>query len=203
MTNINSGRRSFFLRSGTVLGTGLASAAGASTLALDPSLPLQDQMSKLHRQLAAMEDREVIRLLQLSYNALLENQAYETVVELFTEDAILKLNGEIFEGKSKAIKQLFTESYAEQQAQTMQTAFRQNQTQQQDLIEVSENQKSAKATFHLQVEISRPHTDGSVIEQMARLQGQASSSRWEEGRFEAVYRKEAGQWKISKLTYFS
>lgn len=201
--HIDSSRRAFFLRGSTALGVGLASAtAGAFPLMFDASLPLKEQLAFLHQQLGTMEDTEAIRHLQLAYNALVENQAYEAAVELFTDDATVELNGESVSGKEKGIGQLFAD-YAQQQAPVLHTAFRQDQAQQRDEITVSEDLQSALATFHFQVEISRPQTDASVLGEMARLQGQYASSHWESGKFDVAYSKVAGQWKISKLTYTS
>jgi hypothetical protein len=200
----NSSRRFFFLRGGAALGAGLASAtAGAGTLVFDESLSLKEQLAQLHQQLGAMEHKEAIRQLQAAYTHLLENQAYEAVVELFSDEAMITLHDESYTGKEHGIRPLFTEAYAQQQVPDLHTAFRQDHAQRQDEISVSEDLQSATATFHFQVEVSKPYTDTSVLGKMARQQGQHASRHWETGKFEVAYSRVDEQWKISKLAYLA
>jgi hypothetical protein len=53
------------------------------------------------------------------------------------------------------------------------------------------------------VALSTPLHGDSTVAQMARLQGQMASRRWETGRFEAQYVKARGQWKMATLSYLT
>lgn len=198
---INASRRNFFVKGGVAVGAGLAAAtAGAATL-FDASLPLQEQLARLHLQLGALEAKAAIRQLHLAFSALVENQAYATVVELFADDASVTVYGETFTGKQQGVHQLFVEQYGKQQAPLLHTGFQQNQSQQQDQISISTDRQSANATFHSRVQVSKPLTEQSVLAQMARQQGMSASSIWENGKFVVDYTQVDGQWRIQALTY--
>ena len=201
MNPINTSRRSFFLKGGVAVGSGLAAAtAGAATL-FDSSLPLQEQLAQLHLQLGALEAKAAIRQLHLVFSALVENQAYATVVELFADDASVTMYGETFTGKQQGVRQLFVEQYGTQKAPALHTAFQQDQSQQLDQVSVSADRQSASATFHSRVQVSKPLTEQSVLAQMARQQGMSASSAWENGKFVVDYTQVDGQWLIRNLQY--
>ena len=96
-------RRSFILKGAAALGAGLTSAsAGAATL-FDSSQTLQDQMNQLQEKLCSLEDREALRQLHLIFITLLENKAYEAVVDLFAEDAVVELHDMKLAGKCSIV----------------------------------------------------------------------------------------------------
>jgi len=197
---VNKSRRSFFLKGTAVLGAGLASAsAGAATL-FDSSQTMQQQMNQLQQKLSTLEDREALKHLHLAFTTLLENKAYDAVVELFAEDTIVELHGINLAGKA-AVKKLFMEEYKEQKTSFLHTAHRQDQSQKQDLVSVSEDHKQANASFYNQVLISTPIRGQSVLVDMARQQGMTAQSYWENGRYDIAFTRINDQWQISRLSY--
>jgi hypothetical protein len=202
MTEIkmNGARRAFFLRGGAVLGAGVATTAAAGALLAGSGPAVPDRLQELQRELTGHQDREAIRQLHQAFTAALENQAYETAVELFAPDAALNLSGSGAVGTA-AIMRLFTTQYRQQQAQVLHSAYRQRPLQPQDLVAIDADGAHATATFHCEVELSRPLPAHSTLAQMARLQGQVAERHWEAGHFEARYVKTDGQWKMAALRY--
>jgi hypothetical protein len=77
------------------------------------------------------------------------------------------------------------------------------QTPSQDDVKFSADGQRAIATFHCEVELCTPLQGDCTAAQMARLQGQTDSRRWERGRFEGRYVKMRGEWKMEALSYFT
>ena len=197
---VNKSRRSFVLKGTAAIGAGLASAsAGAATL-LDSSQTLQQQMNQLQQKLSNLEDREALRQLHLVFTTLLENKAYDAVLELFAEDAIVELHGMNLAGKA-AVKKLFVEEYKEQKTPSLHTAHRRDQSQKQDLVSVSKDGKQASASFHNQVLVSTPIRGQSVLADMARQQGMTAQSHWENGRYDITFARINDRWLFSRLNY--
>jgi SnoaL-like domain len=194
----NRSRRSFFLQGGAALGAGVA-AAGAATF-MSGATTAPDQLRQLRQQLGLLGDREAIRQLHHAFTTLIESQAYEAAVELFSENADLQLSGFSVTG-SQAIRRQFAERYRRQQAAAIHTAYRQSALQQKDVVTIGDSGLLATATFHAEVELSNPLQGDSTVAQMARLQGQVAYRRWEAGRFDAQYVKIRGEWKIASLRY--
>lgn len=197
---VDSKRRSFFVRGSLAAGAGLASVSAlASPLVLDQAIPLQKHVAQLQKTLGSLEDREAIRQLQVACTSLLEDRAFDALTALFTDDAQVSLEGSLYEGKQ--VRQLFWESWNQQESGHLYTGFRQDSRQQQDSIEIDAGLSSASARFHYQVQVSVPHAEQDTLGEMARLQGQYASSRWVHGRLDMAYRKEAGTWKVSRLAF--
>jgi len=198
---MDKSRRAFFAKGGVALGTGLASVtAGAATLFNDTQ-PLQEQLARLQQHLTTLEDKEAIRQVHQAYSSLVQKQAWDTLLELFTDDAQVNLDGAVHSGKQQGLASLFLEQYGHQKAQHQQRAFRQDATQQQDSVYINPNRCEAHATFHQLVQIDQPLQDDSLPAQMARLQGMTGSTHWEAGRFAASFSKVDGQWLIHSLAY--
>jgi hypothetical protein len=195
MTDVKkkSTRRAFFLNGGAVLGAGVAATAGAAAL----SPPVAGAKVS-----GNAEDREAIRQLHLTFAGLIESQRYDAAAELFSEHGNLQLSGASASGRS-AIHRLFADQYRNQQLPTLHGGYRQTSSQQKDEVKVSEDGLRAAATFHCEVELCAPLQDDCTAAQMARLQGQMASRRWESGRFEASYVRTRGQWKIASLNYIA
>ncbi len=204
MTDIkmNGTRRTFFLRSGALLGAGVATTAAAAALLPATASSAADRLQVLQRELAAQQDRETIRQLQLAFTRAVANQAYEAAAELFVPAADLHLSGLSASGQP-AIARLFAIQYRQQRAYVIHSAYRQNQFQHRDLVSIAADGVHAMGTFYSDVELSTPLPTGSTLAQMARLQGQVAERRWESGRFEAQYVKTGGQWKMAALRYFA
>ena len=197
---INGSRRSFFLKGTVVLGTGLASASAGAADLFDSPQTLRQQMNQLQQKLSAMKDREALNHLHLVFTALLDNHAYDAVVELFADHASVELHDVSLEGKA-AVMKLFMEGYGEQTTSSLHTAHRRDQSQQQDLISVSRDRKQASASFHDQVLISTPIRGQSVLADMARQQGMTAQSHWENGRYDIAFTRVNDRWLISRLHY--
>jgi hypothetical protein len=197
-----SSRRAFFLSGGAVLGAGVATTVGASALTREESAPAEDQLKQLRQQLEGLEDREAIRQLHLAFTQLVEQQQYEAAAALFDENGHLALSGVRVTGRA-AIQRAFATEYRQQTAPAIHNAYRQNPSQQNDTVMLSEDHLHATATFHVEVELCTPLQSDCTAAEMARLQGNVADRRWEAGRFEAKYVKAEGQWKMSALSYFA
>ena len=193
-------RRDFFMRGGAALGAGVATTVGAAALAPEAATSLDVQLGQLQQRLAVLTDREAIQQLNLAFTSLVGSRAYEAAVALFDEPALLQLSGLSASGRP-AIRQLFAQQYAGQQAPVLHNAYRRNAQQQQDEVVVSEDRQQATARFHVEVELATPLPEDCTAAQMARLQGQVADSRWEAGRFEAKCVRTQGQWKLASLSY--
>ena len=197
---VNKSRRSFFLGGTAALGAGLVSATTGASILFDSSQTLQVKLNKLQQKLNAMEDREALECLYLTFTTLMENKAYEAVVEIFSEDATVELNDLRTEGKA-SVKKLFMEEYKEEKFSRLHTAHRRDQSQKRDLIFVSEDRKTGSASFYNQVLICTPIHGESVLAHMARQQGMTAQSFWENGRYDILYTRTRDQWQISRLSY--
>jgi hypothetical protein len=174
-----SSRRAFFLQGGAALGAGVAATAAsalpgkAQTLSGEP-LALQ--------QLAIAQDREAIRLLHMTFASRVENQGIDAAADLFEGQVHLKNSGASV--PEPIVLQL-----------------RPNHLQHTDTLVISEDRLQASATWHTDVALGTPLQGDSTAAQMARLQGQMATLRWESGRLEAQYVKSHGQWKIASVSY--
>jgi hypothetical protein len=189
-----SSRRRFLTQGGAALGAGIATTAVAGAA--------ESQLEATRRQLAGAQAREAIRQLHLAFTALMESGRYETAAGLFDAEARLRLSDASASGR-RAIEALFADQYRGGKARTLHSAYRQSGLQRQDAVVISEDQREASATFHVEVELSTPLRGDSTIVEMARLQGNVADRRWESGRFEARYVNSAGQWKIASLDYLA
>jgi len=196
-----STRRAFFMRGGAALGTGVATTAAASALIPESGTPVNREMPQLRRELDRAADRDAIRQLHLDFTTVMEQQAYERVADLFDERAHLDLSGVTASGKA-GIRQAFEHQYRGQSGPTLHRAYRQTASQHSGhRLTLSENGRQASATFHVEVQLCTPLPEDCTAAKMARLQGQTAESRWEAGRLEAQYVKNAGRWKMASLTY--
>jgi hypothetical protein len=197
--NTRNTRRNFFLQGGAVLGAGVATAGAAGLMPTRATAP-DAQLRQLQWQLANAADREAIRQLHLTFVTHVGNQAYESAAALFTEEAELHLSGASAAGK-RAIERLFGEQYRLQQLPRLHGAHRQNAAQRNDAVTLSDDARQATATFHGEQELCTPLAADCTAAEMARLQGNVASRRWEVGRFDARYVKAEGQWKIASLRW--
>jgi hypothetical protein len=204
MTEIESrhSRRSFFVRSGAVLGAGVGAVVATGASAAVSATPASEELKQLRQQLDDGADREAIRQLHLAFTTLIELQTYEAAADLFDESARLDLSGVSATGKA-AIVQLFVDRYRHQNGAALHSAYRRNALQQRDALTLSEDRLQATATFHVEVELCTPLQADCTVAQMARLQGHVADRRWEAGRFEATYVKTRGEWKIASLGYMA
>ena len=184
-------RRAFFLQGGAVVGAGVASAgtALAGTTLAGASVEPDDHAA----------DREAIRRVQAAFAASIEAREWANAVALFAPGARLQLGSDEAKGVP-AIRQLFTEMYAGQRADSLHDAYRPNALQLQDSISVAAG-GHARAIWHVDVRMVRPLQGDCTIAQMARLQGQLGDMRWESGLLEVRYVLQEGRWLIDALDY--
>jgi hypothetical protein len=124
------------------------------------------------QQPGSAEDREAIRRLHLAAMAELENQGDATTANLFDKHSPVRMG-----------------------------AYRQTTSQHQDEVKFSADGQCATAVFHCEVELCTPLEGDCTAAQMARLQGQTDTRRWERGRFEASYVRARDGWKMESLGY--
>jgi hypothetical protein len=160
----------------------------------------------LSGQIGILKDENMIRLLHQTYENFLDRGMYEEVVSLFTDDSEVVFNGGVFKGKRKGVNRLYC------------NRFRSGLTgkridylhgilpdigEQQDMVEVMPDRKSAKARFTYSIQVGTPVISDSVLVEMARLHGEGIMKWWEGGIYDISYAKDLkdGTWKIKKLEY--
>jgi hypothetical protein len=180
----NSTRRAFFVQGGAALGAGVGAAVGASAVAAAKSVPEDEQVRQLQRQLRDAQDREAIRHLHTDFTALVANGNYGQAAELFAGPA----------------SHQFVDRCTDPEA-VHYTGFRHGVPHQRDAIVISEDGQSAIGTFHVDAELTTPIRGNFTVARMARLQGQVADRRWERGRLEVRYERAAAQWKMTSLDY--
>jgi hypothetical protein len=201
----NTGRRSFVWKTGSALSAVFASAvAGMSKPKADESGTLKEQVGRLSNQLGILEDTNAIRKLHHAYGYYLDKGIWEEIVNLFAEDGEVYFNGGIFEGKDKGVRRLYVEYFGRGFTGNNHGpvhGFLLDQTQEQDVVDVATDRKSAKARFHCLMQVGVQVVSALPMMEMARQQGQGSLQWWEGGMYENSYVRDGGVWKIKRLDY--
>ena len=201
----NTGRRSFIWKTGSALSAVLASAvAGISKPKSDETGALKEPVDRLSHQLRVLEDTNAIRKLHHAYGYYLDKGIWEEIVNLFADDGEVYFNGGIFEGKDKGVRRLYIDYLG--QGFTGNNygpvhGFLLDQTQEQDVVDVTPDRKSAKARFHCLMQVGAKVVSDSSMMEMARQQGQGIMQWWEGGIYENSYVKDGNIWKIKRLDY--
>ena len=190
-----SSRRAFFLHGGAALSAGIATTAAAAALPRGASPA--DELLQLRQRLADAAERDAIVKLQTLFTTLMTERSYEAAAALFADQATLQLSGETAVGRP-AIRRLFTERYLGQEAAVIPAAYRVQHTPE---VSLDASRLAASATIPVEVELSTPLRVDCTAAEMARLQGQMASCRWEAGRFEATFAKTRDRWQITRLIY--
>jgi hypothetical protein len=200
----HTGRRTFIWKTGAVMSAVVASAvAGFSKSGADRGTGLQDQVDRLSRRLGGLEDANAIRRLHQGYESHLTEGAYEEVVGMFADDAEVVYNGGLFAGK-EGIRRLYCDHFAPRLCgKKIEPApgFELDAAQQQDIVEVAADRRTAAGRFPYSMQVGEPMTANSSLVDMARLQGEGIVKWWEGGRYEASYVKVGEGWKIKRLEY--
>jgi len=197
----DSNRRSFLWKAGAAVSAGMAAAV--------PGMAKTDndeQVNQLSRQVASLEDEKAIRKLHSTFEKYLDGGRYSEVAELFMIDAEVIFNGGIYRGKDSGIKRLYGEHFrAGHTGRKVEPAsgVQIDDAQQQDVIELAQDGKTARARFAYSMQVGAPMDDDSVLVQMARLQGEGIRKWWEGGVYDISYVKDAtdGSWKINRLEH--
>lgn len=189
-------RRSFIWK----LGAG-ASAAVASTVGAAEARPPAETPSL---RLAMLEAEKALRQLHQKFVQSMDKGLRGEVTGLFAEDAEVQFNGGVFRG-SHGIHRLYVEHFgAGGTGRSMEAApgFELTVDQQQDIVIVAPDLRSAQAAFTYSINVGMPIDSGTSLAAMARLHGEGVRTWWEGGVYRLAYRKNAAeQWKISRLEY--
>ncbi|MFC1495307.1 nuclear transport factor 2 family protein [Thermodesulfobacteriota bacterium] len=201
------GRRSFIWKVGAGMSAVLAAAVpGMAKTRSGNDTGLKRKVNGLSKQVVMLEDQSTIHSLHRTYESLLDSGSYKEAVSLFTDDAEVIFNGGVFKGRNNGIRRLYEEqfSYGLTGKRIDQApGFELNTTQQEDVLEVSGDGKTAKAQFKYSIQVGAPIVSDSSLVKMARLQGEGIMKWWEGGTYEVSYIKNIknGSWKIKKLEY--
>ena len=203
----NTRRRSFMWKIGAAIPALLASAVpGKSGPGINQDAGLKNQIDRLSSQLGILDDENAIRRLHQTYEDLLNNGKYEEVMNLFTDDGEVIFNGGIFKGKFGGVRRLYSERFQlGLTGRKIEPApgFQPDNDQQQDIVKVAADRKSASARFSFSIQIGTPIISDSQLVKMARLHGEGIMKWWEGGTYEVSYVKgiRNGVWKIKRLEY--
>ena len=201
----NTGRRSFIWKTGSVLSAVLASAvAGLPKPRTDEAGTLKEQVDRLSNQLGILEDTNAIRKLHRAYGYYLDKGIWEEIVNLFPGDGEVFFNGGIFEGKDNGVRRLYIDYFGRGFTGNHYGpvhGFLLDQTQEQDVVDVAPDRKSAKARFHCLMQAGARVVSDFPLMEMARQQGQGIVQWWEGGIYENSYVRDGGIWKIKRLDY--
>ena len=202
----DTGRRSFMWKFGAGMSAVLAAAVPAFSKPVKSNdEKLKDNVDRLSRRIATLENEKSIRKLHRRFEDLIDKGMYSEVIDLFSDDAEVIYNGGVFSGKS-GIKRLFCVLFSSgMTGKRIDSApgFQLNSDQQQDALEISPDMKSAKAGFTYSIQAGIPIDSDSTLVKMARIQGEGIMKWWEGGVYELSYLKNSkdGCWKIKGLEY--
>lgn len=135
------------------------------------------ELEELAKRLQAVEDIEAIKKLHHKYINLMDDLRYEEVLNLFTEDA----TAEVRKSGVKKGKKEMSEIYLGILAKNRGTVRHEGHLAIEPDITVEGN--NANGTWLIYMLFSKP------------------SIQWVQGKNECEYRKENGEWKISKLKF--
>ena len=190
-TTTEGGRRSFFWKLGAGVSAVLASTTG---------------LARAERVDGGNADEELaVRKLHQAYEQAMDKGLYDEVVGMFTADAEVVFNGEVFRHRSQGLSRLYGERFrAGKIGKRMEQApgFEVAAERQQERVEVSSDRLSATAEFPYSIQVGAPVETESSLASMARLHGEGVRTWWEGGIYDVSYAKVAdGEWKIRRLEY--
>jgi hypothetical protein len=201
----NGGRRSFIRKTGAALSAVLASTvAGVSKSIPDHDAGLKGEMETLSNRIGCLEDANIIRRLNHTYETCLDQGMYEEVVKLFADEGEVVFNGGIFIGKDKGVRRLYCNHFSgNRTGKKIEPApgFEPDPAQLQDVVEVAQDRQSAKAQFPYSMQVGTPLVSELPLLEMMRQQGQGIWQWWEGGIHDVSYVKEENAWKIRRLEY--
>jgi hypothetical protein len=202
----DTGRRSFIWKAGA--GISAVFAAAIPSIAkpvISNDKKLKNDIDYLSKQVTSLENEKQIRELHKTYEDLLDRGMYSEVLNLFTDDAEVVFNGGVYKGKG-GLKRLFCSHFNSGMTgkRTDQApGFQLNPEQQQDVVEVSPDHKSARASYTYSIQVGTLIKSDFPLVKMARLHGEGIMKWWEGGLYEVAYVKNArnGNWKIRRFEY--
>jgi len=200
----DTGRRSFIWKTGAAMSAVVASAvAGISKPTAHADTGLAGELDRLSNRIGSLEDANTLRALHQAYESHLDKGLYEAVVDMFTDDAEVVYNGGLFSGK-KSIHRLYRDHFGPGLTGKKiepPPGLQSGSEQQQDIVEVSGDRKTANGRFPYSMQVGAPMTGDSSLVEMARLQGGGIVKWWEGGIHEVSYLKVGDSWKIRRLEH--
>ncbi|NLD36235.1 MAG: SnoaL-like domain-containing protein [Desulfatiglans sp.] len=203
----NAGRRSFIWKAGAAVSALLATAVPAVAVPLfKKDKGMESEMERLNNRVRIFEDEKSVHDLYHTYESLLDRGAYETLVELFSNDGEVIFNSGVYTGKETGLRRLYCGLFRSGMTGkriSPAPGFENACESDQDQVQVSGDRGSAKAQFSYSMQIGAPLASDSVLVSMARLQGGGVMRWWEGGTCHISCIKDAlnGAWKIKRLEY--
>ena len=131
----------------------------------------------LEKRVQAIEDLEEIKKLHQNYINLMDNLQYETVLDLFTEDATVEIRHSGVKRGRKEMSEVYLGVLAKGRGATRYDGHMAIEP------DITVDGNTAKGTWLIYMLFSKP------------------AIQWVQGKNECEYRKENGKWKISKLKF--
>ncbi|MGD9159567.1 MAG: nuclear transport factor 2 family protein [Desulfobacteraceae bacterium] len=131
----------------------------------------------LEKRIQALEDAEKIKKLHQKYINLMDNLEYEAVCDLFTEDASVEVRNLGIKKGRKELSEIYIDVLAKNRGSER---FDGHMAVQPD---ITVDGDTASGTWLIYMLFSKPNI------------------QWVQGKNECEYKKENGEWKISKLKF--
>jgi hypothetical protein len=202
----DTGRRSFMWKVGAGMSAVLAATVTAvAKPVIGSDKKINSSVDSLSRQVALLQNEKSIRELHKTFEDMLDNMMYSEVLKMFTDNAVVIFNGGVFKGRH-GLERLFCGNFSSgMTGRRMDQApgFQLKPEQQQDMVEIAPDQKSAKAGFTYSIQVGAPVESDSLIVKMSRLHGEGIMKWWEGGTYEVYYTRDISNnsWKMNRLEY--
>jgi ketosteroid isomerase-like protein len=134
-------------------------------------------LEELARRVQAIEDLEDIKRLHQRYINLMDNLQYKEVLDLFTEDATAEVRNSGVKRGKKEMEDIYLKMLAGKRGSVRYGGHLAIQP------DITVDGDTARGTWLIYMLFSKP------------------TVQWVQGKNECEYRKENGQWKISKLKF--
>jgi ketosteroid isomerase-like protein len=134
-------------------------------------------LEELARRVQAIEDLEDIKRLHQRYINLMDNLQYKEVLDLFTEDATAEVRNSGVKRGKKEMEDIYLKMLAGKRGSVRYEGHLAIQP------DITVDGDTARGTWLIYMLFSKP------------------TVQWVQGKNECEYRKENGQWKISKLKF--
>jgi hypothetical protein len=200
-------RRSFIWKAGAGLSAVLAAMVpGIAGASKKNDTSLKARIDRLSGQVGILKDEKNVRLLYQTYENLLDRGMYGEAVNLFSDDSEVVFNGGIFKGRKKGVNRLYCNRFRSgltgKRIECIQGILP-DIGEQQDIVEVTRDRKSARARFTYSIQVGSPVVSDSALVDMARLQGEGIMKWWEGGTCDMSCVKDLkdGSWKIKRIEY--
>ncbi len=157
---------------------------------------LAEQVEKLSRRLALVEDTHAVKCLHYKYGYYIDKCLYDEAVELFSERGEVRFLNGLYRGKAGA-RRLYCDWFRKYFTKGFNgpiRGFLLDHLLLQDIVDVAPDGLSAKARFRCVLQGGCHESIRDPIPNFPR-------QFWEAGIYENAYVKEDGIWKIQLLNY--